>query len=83
MHPTKGLARISHQDATVLLETVYFQTITGPFGGGKKNRRCWACPGLSFFLQRAHAPSTVETGTLFGREPALEKKILRHDHAPW
>ena len=77
------LIRISHQDAPVLSETGYFQTVMSPFGGWQRNRQCWACPGWSFFLQRAHAPSTVETATLFGREHALEKKILRHDHAPW
>ncbi len=77
-----NLTRISHQDAPVLLETMHFQYVMGPFGGGKKIRRCWVCPGLSFSLQRAQAPSTVETATLFGHEHALEKKILRHDHAP-
>ena len=55
----------------------------GSVGGVQKSRLCWACPGWSFSLQRAQAPSTVETATLFGREHALEKKILRHDHAPW
>ena len=45
-------------------------------------------PWLVFFLQRAHAPSNVETrsnvetATPFGREHALKGKVLRHDHPP-
>ena len=38
----------------------------------------WARSGLSFSLQRAHAPSHVVPATLFGREHALKEKILRH-----
>ena len=44
--------------------------------------RCWPRPGLPFFPQRAHAPSTVVTATLFAREHALREKFRRHDHAP-
>ena len=42
----------------------------------------WACSGLFFSRQRAHAPSRVMPATLFGREHALTKKILRHYHTP-
>ena len=40
-------------------------------------RLCWARPGLSFPLQRAHAPSNGVPATPFGHEHALKRKILR------
>ena len=64
-------------------KTVYFQHLIGPVLRAYGNRLRWACPGLSFSLQRAHAPSPVVTATLFAREHALKEKIRRHDHAPW
>ena len=73
----------STQVAPVLLETVCIQYVMGPLRESQEKQSVLGMPWLVFFLQRAHAPSTVETATLFGREHALEKKILRHDHAPW
>ena len=59
-----------------------FNILLGPVLKACSYTRCWARPGLSFPLQRAHAPSHVVPATLFGREHALKEKILRHDHAP-
>ena len=68
----------------MLLETAYFQSVMGPLGESQKKQTVLGMPWLVFFpSSAAHAPSTVETATLFGREHALEKKILRQDHAPW
>ena len=68
---------------TCIVRDCVFSIRYGSFYGDGKKQTVLGMPWLVFFLQRAHAPSTVETATLFGREHALEKKILRQDHAPW
>ena len=45
-------------------QRVYFQQLVGPIVMPCGYTRCWACSGLSFFPQRAHARSNVVTGSL-------------------
>ena len=52
-----------------------FSALIGLILGACGHRMRWACSGLSFSPQRAHAPSTVVTATLFAREHALRGKI--------
>ena len=59
-----------------------FSTLIGSIYRARGYRLRWARPGLFFSPQRAHAPLTVVTATLFVREHALREKFLRHDHAP-
>ena len=60
-----------------------FRPLIGAIEGTCGYRLRWACPGLSFFPQRAQARSNGVPATLFAREHALREKLLRHHHAPW
>ena len=69
---------------TCIVRDRVFSNRYGSFWGWQEKQTVLGMLLACLFSSSAHMlPRSVETATLFGREHALEEKILRHDHAPW